>query len=402
MRANSFFFTKHFLVFAFVLSIRNANAQGGICPPNLDFEKGDFTGWQCYRGLVIATPDGENELQLNPTAPLGVHTMITAGSGGADHFGGFPVSCPNGSRHSVKLGDIYGGHQAEAITYTFTVPASGQFSITYNYAVVLNNPHHLENEQPRFRARVIDVVSGSEIDCVSFDFVASSSLPGFKISPVDPDVIYKDWTPVTIDLSDYAGKTIRLEFITSDCTKNIHFGYAYVDVNSNCSNTFAAASLCEGDPFLTLTASYGFAHYAWYANNDYSIQVADTQTYYINPAPPASTTYAVIVTPYPGYGCVDTFYAPMTRVSKPEPAAGTDREVWCNQTIQLGGPPNISYSYLWTPADNLNNPTAADPTLINYIYTPKRFKLSVTDNKTGCVTKDSVLITPINCFLFVP
>lgn len=400
MRGVYYFFIQCVCVFA--LLINQANAQEGVCPPNLDFEMGNFTGWQCYRGTVEATPDGENILHLNPTTPEGVHTIINSATISRDEFGGFPVGCPNGSGFGVKLGNTSAGHEAEAISYTFTVPASGQFSITYNYAVVLNNPNHLENEQPRFRARVIDMSSGKEIDCVSFDFVASSTLPGFKVSPVDPEVIYKDWTPVTLDLGSYSGKDIRLEFITSDCTHNIHFGYAYVDVNSNCSNTYAVASLCEGDPFLTLKASYGYAGYAWFSNNDYTQQIADSQIFYVHPAPPLSTTYSVIVTPYPGYGCVDTFYAPMARVPKPGALAGPNREVWCNETIQLGEPHIDNYIYLWAPADNLTNSNAANPFLKNYIYTPKRFTLTVTDNETGCVSTDSVLITPINCFLFVP
>ncbi|MCB0776908.1 MAG: gliding motility-associated C-terminal domain-containing protein [Chitinophagaceae bacterium] len=402
MCINPFFKTSQLLVFAFNLLISNANAQETACPPNLDFEYGDFTNWQCQRGNVVMG-DITSIPNLHPATPGIVHKIIPATDRELDIFGGFPKNCPNGSGYSIKLGNSEVGAQAESLSYTYTIPQSiTRFSITYYYAVVLQNPGHLKGEQPRFRARVIDMEANREIDCVSFDFTASSSLPGFKESTHLMDILYKDWTPVTIDLSDYAGKTIKLEFITSDCTRNGHFGYAYVDVNSNCSNSFAAASLCQGDDFLTLTSPYGYASYEWYSNYDYSHPIADTQTFYIDPAPPVSTTYSVIVTPYPGYGCVDTLYAPMVRAPKPGALAGSDREVWCNETIQLGEPHIDNYAYLWTPADNLTNPNTANPFLKNYIYTPKRFTLNVTDNETGCVSTDSVLITPINCFLFVP
>ncbi|HMC98784.1 MAG TPA: hypothetical protein VKH37_01480, partial [Ferruginibacter sp.] len=37
------------LLLIFVLSSRVSFAQ---CPPNIDFEFGDFTGWRCYTGSV--------------------------------------------------------------------------------------------------------------------------------------------------------------------------------------------------------------------------------------------------------------------------------------------------------------------------------------------------------------
>ena len=80
-----------------------ANAQ--TCPPNIDFETGTFTGWQCYIGTAD-TVNGVNVLDLHPTSGpvFNRHTMYTANSGdGVDPYGGFPVNCPNGSKHSIRL-----------------------------------------------------------------------------------------------------------------------------------------------------------------------------------------------------------------------------------------------------------------------------------------------------------
>jgi hypothetical protein len=301
------------------------------------------------------------------------------------------------------LGNYYGGHEAEGLYYTFTIPAGiSEFSVTYHYAIVLQNPSHAPYQQPRFRARIIDIADGSEIDCVSFDFVSSSSLPGFKTSSLRNDIVYKDWTPVTVNLTKYAGKTLKIEFITSDCTYNQHFGYAYIDVNSSCNNSLADASLCEGDNFLTLTAPYGFQSYKWYLNSDFSTPVSDSLVYLVNPVPPAANAYSVIVTPYPGYGCVDTFIAPVKRQPKPVFDAGPDRQIPCNEPIQLGSAANPDYSYSWSPGDKLSNPAVANPWINKYIFSPVNCMVKIIDNITGCVTVDSALITPINCFLFVP
>src|SRR5258705_4739344 len=227
-----------------------AEAQVGLCPPNLDFELGKFTNWACQAGIV--NPDGS--LSLNPTPPIpGRHTLIPAASAGIDPYGLFPQNCPNGSAFSVKLGNNGGNHQAESISYTYSIPATlPAFSMLFHYAVVLQDPNHNFWEQPRFRARIIDLSTNLPLPCVDFDFIASASLPGFLPSPLGGGVIYKDWTPVSINLNAYIGKTIRLEFITNDCVFVQHFGYAYIDVNSNCNGAISGNNICPGDTAITL------------------------------------------------------------------------------------------------------------------------------------------------------
>ncbi|MBK5272634.1 MAG: hypothetical protein JJE22_16660, partial [Bacteroidia bacterium] len=331
-----FYFASALCFIVFVLAINDSHAQGIICPPNLDFENGDFTNWECSQGYVVNN-NGVNEVSLTNSGPGSVHTIIPANNQELDEYGFFPKSCPNGSGFSVKLGNNLGEHEAEGLAYEYTIPAGvSRFSIIYNYAVVLQNPNHQPYEQPRFRAKVIDVSNNTEINCVSFDFTASSSLPGFKMSPVAGDVLYKDWTPITVDLSDYAGKTIRLEFITSDCVFQKHFGYAYVDVNSNCSGTIIGSTLCEGDTNVLLTAPFGFQSYEWFSNNSFTNSMGTVQAVSPNPAPVVGSVYPVVVTPYPGFGCVDTLYATINTGPKPPSDAGPDRIICSKESIQIG------------------------------------------------------------------
>lgn len=393
LNSKRFCFAGAFWLVVSFFAITDAYAQGAICPPNLDFENGDFTNWACSQGYVVSTND-ENVVMLSSSAPGSVHTIIPAGNRETDEYGFFPKSCPNGSGFSVKLGNNIGGHEAEGLSYTYSIPAGiGRFSIIYNYAVVLQNPNHLPSEQPRFRAKVIDVSDNTEINCVSFDFTASSSLPGFKVSPVASDVLYKDWTPITVDLSDYAGKTIRLEFITSDCTFNRHFGYAYVDVNSNCSGTIIGSTLCEGDTSITLTAPYGFQSYQWYSNNSFTNLIGASQT--LPPIVPAiGSVFPVVVTPYPGFGCEDTLYATINTGLKPYSDAGPDRTICSKEFIQIGTIANPNYSYTWIPINLLSNPGVANPGLTGNLLTPVQFIVRTTDIITGCFSFDTTLITP--------
>jgi gliding motility-associated-like protein len=387
-------FARALCVFVFSFTITNSHSQGGLCPSNLDFEKGDFTNWECLRGYVIAN-GGMNVLNISPTSPGDVHTIIDAKNQELDPYGRFPKSCPNGSGYSIMLGNNIGGHEAEGLSYTFTIPVgANRFSIIYNYAVVLQNPNHLANEQPRFRAKITDVNTNSEISCVSFDFTASSSLPGFTQSPIAGDVLYKNWTPITVDLSRYAGKMIRLEFITSDCTFMRHFGYAYIDVNSNCSGTFIGSTMCEGDTSVSLTAPFGFQNYQWYSNDSFTNLIGNDQVFSPNPAPTVGTTYPVIVTPYDGFGCTDTLYATITTGPKPRSNAGADKIICSKQSAQIGTAVNPDYFYSWTPVSLLNNPAVANPYVSTGLLVPAQFIVKTTNVNTGCFSFDSTIITP--------
>ncbi len=64
-----------------------------------------------------------------------------------------------------------------------------------------------------------------------------------RLSVSNAPIWYKDWTAVSINLDGLAGKTIRLFFKTADCTFRRHFGYAYIDVNAECSGEFVGATL---------------------------------------------------------------------------------------------------------------------------------------------------------------
>lgn len=390
---------KHLSSFIFFLFFfQGVKAQGGLCPNNLDFEAGDFTDWTCRSGFV-SNSGGVNTYNWTSTGEVpGQHTIISSATAGTDPYGQFPELCPNGSNFSVKLGNTNAppGRQAIGISYTYTIPATATvFSIFYHYAVVLQNPAHIAEEQPRFRARIIDLSTNQPIPCVTFDFTASSSLPGFVPSRADPNVLYKDWTPVTLNLSGYAGRTIELEFITTDCTRGGHFGYAYMDVNTACNGAISGTTICQGDNAITLNAPFGFQSYAWYSDNTFSTVLATTQSLYLNPPPAVGTIFPVIVTPFPGFGCRDTLYATISVANKPISVAGPDIGGCVQQQVQLGGPGTTGYQYLWTPAAQVSNATISNPTGWAIPPNPTEFIVRTTDLLTGCFSYDTAILANI-------
>jgi gliding motility-associated-like protein len=294
------------VLICFIASLYSSLCLSQNCPANIGFEKGSFANWKCYSGGV----DSTGYIHLGITSPTAaVHEIIGRDSANAlDLYGEFPKLCPNGSGYSIKLGNEMPGAYAEGVSYTFTVPANAsEYSIIYNYAVVLQSPGHLPHQQPKFTAKVYDVTSDAYIECSSFEFVASSTLPGFYNSLKYPGVICKAWSGVTIDLIGYAGKELRLEFTNNDCSLGAHFGYVYIDVNENCKAPVTGGSICPNDTSITLQAPFGFSSYNWYDAN-FTTLVGTGNKLVLNPLPPANTIYAVEVIPYAGLGCRDTIY----------------------------------------------------------------------------------------------
>ena len=365
----------------------------GQCPSNIGFEKGNFDNWICSVG-IIARANGS--ISVSPSIPLnGRHTMRQNSFPQLlDQFGLFPVNCPNGSGFSIQLGNATTGAQAERVSYTFIIPPDQiNYSIIYNYAVVFQNPTHAEWEQPKFTANVFDETNGTYIGCSSFSYAASSNLPGFHESSVKDSVFFKTWTPVTIKLTGYEGRTIRLEFTTNDCSRGGHFGYAYVDVNENCTSPISGYTYCLTDLSQTLTAPFGFSEYRWF-NNDFSRILGNEINLTLNPPSPPNTVFAVEVTPFPEQGCIDTVYATikfsgdlmnLKVPTTPILACVTTGADITSKLITAGSSPINIFAYY------------SDPSQLNYLPTPKNVIVSGTyfikaTNSAGCTALKPVTV----------
>ncbi len=283
------------------------------CPENINFENGNFTNWECFIGSTACV--GTTTVNtLSPSVPTAQrHTILSATTPTlTDQYGLFPINPPDASNFCVKLGNTQTGRGAERIRYTINVPASATgYSITYQYAVVFQDPNHPPCHQPRFTANLYDAVTGQSLACGSREFIASAAIPGFQQSTVNSQVKFKPWSSVFISLAAYAGRTLYLEFTTADCTDGGHWGYAYLDVNANCNLTASMSYACEAPHSTTFTAPPGFATYLWW-DQAFSSVLGNGVTLTMNPGPPLGTTLWVEVFPYAGFGCRDTLPVTVT------------------------------------------------------------------------------------------
>ncbi|MFZ1306076.1 MAG: hypothetical protein WAR80_09555, partial [Ferruginibacter sp.] len=91
---------KYFFLLTLLLVVNKISVAQ--CPPNIDFEQGNFSNWLIntgsFNGAVIINPV--------PILPIpGRHDIITSSTVPAlDQWGQFPTLCPNGSGYSVRIG----------------------------------------------------------------------------------------------------------------------------------------------------------------------------------------------------------------------------------------------------------------------------------------------------------
>lgn len=360
--------------------VLQATAQTVFCPTNVDLESGNFNNWRLYTGTCcpINTPTLSGVVATRHT--------ITSGSS-LDLYGNFPIVAPDAGLYSLKLGNNGTGSQAERARYYVRVPSGlNNYSLFLRYAVVLEDGGHDASEQPRFEVKGYDSITNVPLPCVQFNFVASSSLPGFTTSTVNTDVRYKAWSTASINLSGYAGRTVALDFASGDCDQGGHFGYGYIDLN--CGLFQISSTVCKGTTSSILTAPPGFQFYEWY-DSTFTTLVGSARTITV-PTPATTNKYYVILKPYTGFGCTDTLVTQIS-VSDLSLTVNQDTIVCNNVSVQLRDTATASASfqpliYQWTPATALSCSNCLNP-----IASPAkttRYTLKVTD-ATGCVLTDS-------------
>jgi len=214
------------------------------------------------------------------------------------------------------------------------------------------------------------------------------------------------WTPanLVINPTDATTQTVGI-------FENTTFTLTVTDANYGCSNSATVSIsvegqllsietnatetvLCKGEPTTISVTAYNGDEtnysYSWTSNpagftsNNASFTVT----------PNVTTTYTVIVTD--GIS-TQTDDVTITVNEPPITEAGDDIAIYNGETATLNGSVtgnSNSYSYLWSPAEYLDDPTIPNPTTIP-LSSSVVFTLTGTDIETGCQSTDfmTVIIT---------
>lgn len=296
-------------------------AQSQACPVNINYATGNLSYWSATTGLVNGPtqsyPAPNAGVSVIPEFNIGITGIQVITSSTSDLYGSFPtIPTINGYayNYSLKLGstatsyDLGAGSNpggfVRSVAYTINVPAgsvSEPYTMTYAYALVLENGTHNSNEQPLFKA-TLTTPTGSTIVCASPQYYlptfndaggggsgspstgatldsATALAQGFTNSPVLflshsgrngngvylQDVWTKNWTEVTFDLSAYRGQQVNLTFQANNCTPGAHFAYAYVALRNSCAGLEISGPqiACTNNTFTYSIPALANATYDW-------------------------------------------------------------------------------------------------------------------------------------------
>jgi uncharacterized protein (TIGR02145 family) len=367
--------------------------------PNSNFELGNWTYWTgCYGFYNLACNCRVQGFLTNGAHPLhkiipapGWHDIKTC-SGLLNVFPGESFvarlgdtmytnnpgnECPPGGRQIYKEAEL---------KYAVNVTSSSYLFI-YRYAVVLQTGGHVppSSYQPDFKIAITDA-SGVVLDstCGYYYITAQLSGPpvaGWNRCQNDPNgnVYWKDWTTVGMNLTQYLGQTVYVNFKVRGCSYDTHFGYAYI--STYCSALQIQTALCQGDSSATLTAPPGFQHYLW--------STTDTTESITVPHPVTGSSYWCKLTAY--NGCTDTIFNSLTYTVITAnynfiPACTRyPTQFYDSSTVNQNQV--VSWDWDWGDGSPRTNTTNPDPTHV--FLNPGTFAVKMVAHSTeGC--KDSI------------
>lgn len=143
---------------------------------------------------------------------------------------------PTGNNSALRLGQAGRGFGYESMTKSNVEITAENATLTFSYALVMNDPQGHQNAKPYFAVNIRDANTGADYSNLvnlgnSSNQIASDNplLISTDIIKFGDTVVYKDWNCVTVDLSSLIGETIHIEFYNRDCWAGAHFGYTYLD-----------------------------------------------------------------------------------------------------------------------------------------------------------------------------
>jgi len=379
----------------------------GICTP-------DTSAWTYKTGVVIYCPemhcvnftmlddtarvtcyygDDYNGYSVNPEcayAHIGIkdygsddkrsrHTVNWDITATDPRTGNALTLIPADSYASVRLGNWEYGAEAEAISYKFAVDSDYSI-LLMKYAVVLEDPSHTEDEQPRFVLDILDEF-GNLVNptCGHCNFAADASKAGWHTYGEGYDMVtWKDWTTIGLHLEDYVGQTLTVRLTTYDCSQSGHYGYAYFTLD--CASATIETKACAKDTVadMTLKAPSGFK-YQWYDKYGFALP-GETNAEF---TAPDTATYRCRLTSTEEAECYFDLYSqciprlPVPEfVAKYDPVNCTNRVTMINNTYvatvhqqdTMRLQDDYCDAYLWETKDNNGFYKSSDHKSPSFVY----------------------------------
>ena len=234
----------------------------------IDFITFNAPGTQCTYGTYSNPYQTNGYIDNGPSQMSSRHTVHTDLNETDARTNNGLHTVPTGELMSVRLGNWDYNYEAESITYTYNVPAGSNLILMMKYAVVFEEPGH--DEPPEFLLEIMNT-NNQLLDpiCTKANFLCDGTLTqGWHRTGA---YWWKDWTTIGVNLTAYAGQTVKIRLTTYDCNASGHFGYAYYTLD--CAQAEFTGMSCGSGEATEIKAPDGF-NYQW--TNNCTGQVVST------------------------------------------------------------------------------------------------------------------------------
>lgn len=192
---------------------------------NNGFENGDTSGFSFFSQKFLSGWSIYNNFPTVPVTPqynTGIVSLVDDSDD--DNYTSLPrVKSGN---FALKLNNSIDGNYDVSLVKREIIVDANQDNLTFNYALVLEDPGHGPTENPYYQCRLINS-AGQVIDYRKI--VADRNNTDVFKTINNGSIVYTNWVCESFDVSQYKGQTLVLEVIISDCGLGGHWGYAYFD-----------------------------------------------------------------------------------------------------------------------------------------------------------------------------
>lgn len=208
--------------------------------PNMDFSKGNFDHWQLSHGNR-----GQPYMLNGPLSMANSHTIVAIygnnwdGNTGIGQLRRVPEGLTAVARLGAPAGGGYGIPQSYALQYNIQVHAAFPV-LFFRLAAIMDKSHSgADNTHYKFSLRnaagdLLPLPPCTELSLTprgavvgGSNIVTEPAIPYNNIPELGA-IAYQPWQSVAMDLSAYAGQTVRLAFEHNDCYTGHHGSYSYI------------------------------------------------------------------------------------------------------------------------------------------------------------------------------
>jgi hypothetical protein len=333
-----------------------------------------------YDTILLTINDYNLTLNMSPDTVINCATEAHIGIENINGFGPYTISWNTGDTTPyITVSPLI------STTYYVTVAALCDSTTTDSVRVIVDGPSSNAGSDLSIPYGTNTTLQGSASQG-SGDYTYSWE-PADKL--IDPTVA----TPTTISMDQTTPFNLTVTDLAGGCQDLDQMILFITGGPLNVGPAANPSSICFGESSQLISYASGGSEnysYSWTSNPPGFVSTIPEPIV----EPTVTTTYYVTIND--GYNTVSGNVT-VTVQPLPVPEAGENDTIWNGTWGHLygsGSQGSGTYTWTWQPFDKLLNPYSPTPTTVK-LYETTLFRLSITDNVSGCVSEGEDLVTVV-------